>query len=420
MQSGLKILPAKSRKLPPIIFRMLTVLSRHTRPILACRPRYDLLHMRHTNFNKGARSVQSKDGFANDQAKSIDALRLAIRELERWLTLIDRKDNRPTSTITFAQFAGKWKAEIMVHHKPSSRSSEKSIIRVQLVPFFGRYELGDINLEMIQKFVNTSEKSPKTVKNAISTLMVMWDMARAWGYAQHNPFPRGTNGRLLLKLPAAAPSETYHFTVEEALAIIDKAQGRWKTFFRILAETGMRPGELAGLRVEDVGTQTLRVAQSVWQQQVQTPKTKAGVRTFAISSALGEEVRKLSASSSPAMTTTRDSSRLLFTTEAGNPLSMDNFRQRVLNPILAELGIDKKLERMGITRCGNYAFRHMNATLMDTLNTPMKTRQKRLGHADVTTTLTHYSHPQDADDMAVADALGALLSPKRTRPAESP
>ena len=91
---------------------------------------------------------------------------------------------------------------------------------------------------------------------------------------------------------------------------------------------------------------------------------------------------------------------------------MDNFRQRVLNPILAELGIDKKLERLGIERCGNYAFRHMNATLMDTINTPMKTRMKRLGHAQIETTLKHYTHAVDADDLAAADAIGALLSPK--------
>ena len=195
--------------------------------------------MRRTNSNKGALAVQFKEGFANDQAKSIDALRPAIRKLERRLTLIDRKDNRPSSTTTFAQFAGKWKAEIMIHHKPSSQSSEKSIINVQLVPFFGGYELRNINLEMIQKFVNTSEKSPKTVKNAISTLMVIWDMARAWGYAQHNPFPRSTNGRQLLKMPTVLKGNTYHFTAEEYLLIVEKAKGRWKVFFRILAETGL-------------------------------------------------------------------------------------------------------------------------------------------------------------------------------------
>jgi integrase len=339
--------------------------------------------------------------------------RLAERALATRLEPVNREDYRPTSTITFAEFAAKWQKEIMIHHKPSTRSSEKSVIGVQLVPFFGRYEIRNINLEMIQGFVNQSEKSPKTVKNSISTLMVMWDMAKAWGYAQHNPFPRGTNGRLLLKLPTVVKGNGYHFTLEETLAIIDKAQGRWKVFFRILAETGMRPGELAGLRTSDVGLRTLRIAQSVWQQKVQTPKTVNAVRTFAISSSLAEEVRQLIAESEP------NSYGLVFVTEpgrkrntGGKPLSMDNFRQRVLNPILDELGIRAKVEALGV-RCGNYAFRHMNITTMSRIGVPMKTIQHRVGHSigsDVTS--EHYIHAVDADDLAAADALGALLSPK--------
>ena len=84
-----------------------------------------------------------------------------------------------------------------------------------------------------------------------------------------------------------------------------------------------------------------------------------------------------------------------------------------------ELGINKKLERMGIARCGSYAFRHMNATLMDSLNTPMKTRQKHLGHAQIETTLKYYTHAIGADVHLAADQIGALFERKGdVRPAE--
>lgn len=401
--------------------------------------------------------------------------KLAQRALAKRLEPVNHEDYRPTSTVTFGLFADKWMKDIMIHHKPSSQSSEKSVVNVQLVPFFGENQLRNINLEMIQRFVNTSEKKPKTVKNAISVLMVMWDMARAWGYVQHNPFPRGTNGRLLLKMPEVVKGKGYNFTVEETLAIIDKAQGRWKVFFRILAETGMRPGELAGLRTVDVGPRAIRIAQSVWQQVVQTPKTENAVRTFAISASLAEAIREMIDGRNPVRGILADKTGgrvldgparsggnhkrpggevcglrghregdhgavaesesgrgilsrhvasgmndLLFTTDpgrkpgsGGRPLCMDDFRHRVLNPILDELGIRAKIQALGV-RGGNYAFRHMNATVMDGLKTPLKTRQKRLGHADIATTLTHYSHAVDADDLATADQIGALLSPKGT------
>jgi integrase len=180
----------------------------------------------------------------------------------------------------------------------------------------------------------------------------------------------------------------------------------------------MRPGELAGLRRDAIGDRALTISQSVWGQRVQTPKSRARIRTFAISGSLAEDLRKLVG------TTPDNDYGLVFVTDpgrgtrnpGGKPLSMDNFRRRVLNPILEELAIDKKLEQMGVARCGNYAFRHMNATLMDTLNTPMKTRQKRLGHAQIETTLKHYTHAIDADDQLAADQFGALLSPSANQP----
>jgi integrase len=272
--------------------------------------------------------------------------------------------------------------------------------------------LADIRLEAIQHFVTGSKKSPKTVKNIIGTLMSMWNIAQAWGYVQHNPFLRGASGRLLLKLPAAAPGETYHFTVEEYHAISDKAEGPWKTFFRVLAFTGMRPGELAGLRRDAIGEQSLTITQSVWGQKVQTPKSRAGMRTVAIDASLTSELRRLIEN------TPENKYGLVFVAKAGKPLSMDNFRNRALDPILEELGIREKLNRAGIKRCGLYALRHMNATLMDSINTPMKTRQKRLGHAQIETTLKHYTHAMDADDRLTADALGALLSPKGEQEAD--
>lgn len=156
--------------------------------------------------------------------------KLAQRSLDKRLDPINDEDYRPATTATFALFADKWKKEIMIHHKPSSQSSERSIIDSHLVPFFGPEQLRNIKPEMIQRFVNASESSPKTVKNHVSLLMVMWDQVKAWEYASHNPFPRGTNGRLLIKLPPVVKGKYYCFTVEETLKIIDTADGHRFTF----------------------------------------------------------------------------------------------------------------------------------------------------------------------------------------------
>lgn len=55
-----------------------------------------------------------------------------------------------------------------------------------------------------------------------------------------------------------------------------------------------------------------------------------------------------------------------------------------------------------------HAFRHGNATLLDSLHAPMAVRQERLGHVDARTTMG-YTHLVTADDVRVAGELGALL-----------
>jgi integrase len=92
---------------------------------------------------------------------------------------------------------------------------------------------------------------------------------------------------------------------------------------------------------------------------------------------------------------------------------MGKVLSQVLNPILDELGIRAKLEEMGITRCGNYAFRHMNVTEMRRMGVPLKTIQQRVGHAqgsDITD--RHYVHAVDSDNLAASDLIGNLLSTK--------
>jgi hypothetical protein len=56
----------------------------------------------------------------------------------------------------------------------------------------------------------------------------------------------------------------------------------------------------------------------------------------------------------------------------------------------------------------------MNMTELSRLGVPLKTIQGRVGHApgsDVT--MEHYIHAISSDDIAAADAIGALLSPRK-------
>lgn len=326
--------------------------------------------------------------------------RMAERELADILKPINALDYRPAVRETLANFAMRWQSTVMVQHKPSSQASERSVIKNQILPAFGECLLRDISPEMIQQYVSARKTSAKTTQNVIKVFRAMWATAKGWGYVQHDPF-------IGLRYPHHVAGNTYHFTVEEALAIIDKAQGTDKLILRILAETGMRPGELAGLRPEDIGLRSIRIVQSVWGRKLQAPKTKNAIRTVAISRGLAEQLREHIRHLKP------NKDNLMFISKRGGPLDMANFGFWTFGPILKELGIRAKLDSLGIKACGVYAFRHMSATLMDEFGVPLKTRQARLGHANPDVTIRNYTHSTDAADVEFADKVGLLFEQKQ-------
>lgn len=338
--------------------------------------------------------------------------RMARRLLEDCVRTVNSADYKPDWAGTFSIFADRWEKTVCPEHKPSTQTSEKSVLRAHLRPMWGDVRMREITTEALQTWIAAKRTTlaPKTIRNVIRTLSAMWTTAQAWSYVQHDPF-RG------LVLPAVPQGRVYYFSVEEAQQIIDRAPAKWKLFFRILAETGIRPGELAGLRRASCQPRSITITQSVWARKVQTVKSRDSARTFTISAGLGQAIQDFIATS-PA-----NEYDLLFVTEkwragsekrlnqyeGGKPLSMDTFRQRILNPILEELGIRARVQALGL-RCGNYAFRHLNATQMDTWGTPLKTRQKRLGHSDPSVTLRHYTEALDAEDLKVADRFGQLFN----------
>jgi integrase len=140
-------------------------------------------------------------------------------------------------------------------------------------------------------------------------------------------------------------TKRFFFTEEEVKRIINAAAEPERTLYWLAAETGLRAGELFGLRAQDVNLEksAVTVHQAVWNRQVQTPKTDNANREFALSPDLGEHLRTFSTTWRP------NPLGLLFTSRSGLPLDRSNFVVQKLWPLL---------DSLGISRCGLHAFRH--------------------------------------------------------------
>ncbi len=149
--------------------------------------------------------------------------------------------------------------------------------------------------------------------------------------------------------------------------IVNAPDDEWRVFLWLAAETGLRAGELAGVRLSDIDLDAgkLTVNVSVFHKREQTPKTDNAIRILALSPQL---VSLLRVQVEQQLT---NGCRWLFTTN-GTPWDIDAKRRSTLTPML---------KRLGIAPYGYHAFRHFNVALMDALRVPLRTIQERIGHA---------------------------------------
>jgi integrase len=200
---------------------------------------------------------------------------------------------------------------------------------------------------------------------------------------------------------------------EEARAFLEAARGdRFEALYVVAVTTGMRRGELLGLRWADVtldGTATLRVA-----RQLQRMRDGSGLKFVPPKSGKGRTIRlplrtveslkahrarqaeeKLKAGS------LYQDGGLVFATEVGTPLEPSNIDRRSFKPLL---------EKARLPDMRFHDLRHTCATVLLTEGVNPKFVQELLGHADIGLTLGTYSHflPSMGDQTAAAieSALG--------------
>jgi integrase len=329
-----------------------------------------------------------------DTKEDYPTRRLALRALQDRLATINSPTFRARPTARFSQFAARWESDVVPQFKPSTATNCRLQLRKWLVPFFGQWELKDIDGELVQRFVSVvgGKIAPKTVRNLVITLRSMWRSARAWRYVAHDPFDG-------LVLPKPNPAQRFFFSGDDVHRIIAEAEEPYRTFYGLLAELGLRCGELCAITRDDIDLERRLaiVRQSAWRGKIGSPKTANSVRVLDLSPECVAHLSAFLQSWRP------NPARLLFATRNGTPWDANLLCKRHFRPLLQRLGIEEPRGN------GFHALRHANSTLMDRFGIPLKVRQDRLGHVDPRMTLGVYTHSTGEDSKRAARELGALV-----------
>jgi integrase len=187
------------------------------------------------------------------------------------------------------------------------------------------------------------------------------------------------------------------------------AAHRWASIWALIATTGMRRGEVLGLRWTDVdldaGTVTIRSTRIRFGSMTatSTPKTARGNRTIAIGPKTCAALRAWKRAQAeerlfcgPAW---QDTEGLVVTVADGsapNPESFSNLFRKIVR-------------QSGLPPIRLHDLRHSYATAALASGVPVKVLSQRIGHADVGVTLAVYAHVMPGDDEDAARRADQLL-----------
>lgn len=233
--------------------------------------------------------------------------------------------------------------------------------------------------------------SPASVHQAYRTLHVCLEAAVGRGRIGRNPLDG-------VKPPLIVGGQMRFLQVHEVERLADEVGPTYRALVLVAAYCGLRIGELLALRWEnlDLIARTIRVVEQLDADAghgvTKPPKTFAGRRSVPLPAFVADALRDHDQYAI-------DGSGRVFTSPAGAPLHLTNFRRRVWGPAII---------RAGVAPLRIHDLRHTCASLAIQAGADVKVLQRMLGHASAAVTLDRYGHLLPGQAEAVADRLDTL------------
>ena len=313
--------------------------------------------------------------------------------------------------MTVGEYLERWLSDcVRGTVRESTFSRDKYLVNNHVIPALGRVKLknlGALRLQGLYRDRLDSGLSAATVQKMHHVVHKALDQAVRWNLIPRNPADA-------VKAPTPAPKEMRPLSAQDARGLLEVARGnRLEAFYVLALHTGMRSGELLGLKWEDIdlgsNVPSLRVRRTLTRTgngkglALGEPKTKKSRRTVRLTPRAVEALkshRARQAEEKLKAGALYEDRGLVFSGEGGNLINPSNIRQRSFAPLLKKAGLP------GITF---HDLRHTCASLLFQRNIHPKFVQELLGHASVAITLDTYSHMLPGMGGEATDAMGEAL-----------
>lgn len=337
------------------------------------------------------------NGKRNQKWKSIKGTKKEAEALlARMLTELEDGVYIDAKKTSVSDYLDKWIASIKGSVSSTTYERYKQLCDKHLKPTIGNIALNKLQAIRISELYSVAMESGRidgkgglskqTVLHMHRVLKRALSQAVKWGLLSRNPCDAVDN------IPKPNKKERLTFTTEETLSLLEQLEGNRLQLPVLLAvTTGMRRGEILGLRWKDINLDKKRlyIRQIVIETrenglEVKQPKTDASSRTIALPQIAIDAIKKYRV----------EQAELCLQLGKGlTPESMLFNEYSGLNvPNRITVNFRSFIKSHGFKHVTFHDLRHTHATHLLEQNIHPKIVSERLGHSTIALTMNTYSH----------------------------
>ncbi len=258
---------------------------------------------------------------------------------------------------------------------------------------------------LFEKDSQNTKLSPKTIQHYHRLISSILQTAVQWQVIPYNPCER-------IKPPKVEQKESRFLNDVEVLELfhcLDKEAIQYKTLITLLVYTGMRRGEILGLKCSDIdfNTQTINIQRAVlylpnkgiFEDSTKTSSSQRIIKVADTALQLLKEYKKGQNIQRLQCGDQWHNLNYIFTSWNGKPMHPDSLTA----------WFKKFITKYNLPSVSIHSLRHTNASLLIANGVNITTVSKRLGHATTATTTKIYAHAIQSADEAAYNTLQNIL-----------
>jgi integrase len=308
----------------------------------------------------------------------------------------------------FAGYAAGWLNDAKTSVSPRTWTRYEQLVRCHCVPALGKFALEKVTPQHLQRLysdVAAAGAMPGTVVQVHAVLHRMFKQALKWNLVPRNPAAAVTR-------PKNRRQEMKTLSPEQVRKLLEAAKGdRLEALYVLGVTTGMRQGEMLGLRWKDVDREHGMIHLQASLQRTATgyefvqPKTSRSRRQVMLTAVAIDALERHRVSQTAERlvkgSAWENKDDLVFTNLTGGPLDGTHLLRHCFRPLL---------KRAGLPEIRFHDLRHTAATLLLGQGIHPKIVSEMLGHSTVNITLDLYSHVTPTMQREAAKAIDRVLA----------